>query len=120
MKAIKILFLVVLAIVASPVGIVYSFGESLFFIASDVLRSIWRAIYDFFRDVSIIVSVTASKFLNRLLMDSGVPFGNHSVSAVLGANQRERTLTGLGLWLTLLLDSIEKNHCRKASERAGI
>jgi len=53
-------------------------------------------------------------------MDSGVPFGNHSVSAVLGANQRERTLTGLGLWLTLLLDSIEENHCRKASERAGI
>ena len=47
MKAIKMLsFLVVLAIVAIPVGIVYSFGESLFFIASDVLRSIWRAIYE--------------------------------------------------------------------------
>jgi len=120
MKAIKILLLFVLAMVAIPVGIVYSVGESLYFITSDILRSIWRAIYDLFRDVSIIVSVTASKFLNRLLMDSGVPFGNNSVSAVLGANQRERTLTGLGLWLTLLLDSIEDNHCRKASERAGI
>ncbi len=76
MKAIKILFLVVLAFVAIPVGIVYSFGESLYFIASDILRSVWRAIYDLFRDVSIIVSVTASKFLNRLLMDSGVPFGH--------------------------------------------
>jgi hypothetical protein len=120
MKAIKILLLLVLAIVAIPVGIVYSFGESLFFITSDILRSIWRAIYDFFRDVSIIVSVTASKFLNPVLMDSGVPFGNHSVSAVLGANQRERTLTNLGKWLTGILDSIESNHCRKASERAGI
>ena len=120
MKILKILLLLVLAIVAIPVGIVYSFGESLYFIASDILRSIWRAIYDFFRDVSIIVSVTASKFLNRLLMDSGVPFGNHSVSAVLGANQREKTLTRLGTWLTSLLDSVEDDHCRKASERAGI
>ena len=76
MKAIKILLLFVLAIVAIPVGIVYSVGESLYFITSDILRSIWRAIYDLFRDVSIIVSVTASKFLNRLLMDSGVPFGH--------------------------------------------
>ena len=120
MKAMKILLLLVLAIVAIPVGIVYSFGESLFFITSDILRSVWRAIYDFFRDVSIIVSVTASKFLNQLLMDSGVPFGNHSVSAVLGANQRELTLTNLGKWLQTILDSIEPNHCRKASERAGI
>jgi hypothetical protein len=120
MKAIKILLLLVLAIVAIPVGIVYSVGESLFFIASDIIRSVWRAIYDLFRDVSIIVSVTASKFLNRLLMDSGVPFGNHSVSAVLGANQREKTLSKVGLWLVELLDSIEPNHCKKASERAGI
>ena len=116
MKILKILLLLVLAIVAIPVGVVYSFGESLFFITSDILRSIWRAIYDFFRDVSIIVSVTASKFLNRLLMDSGVPFGNHSVSAVLGANQRECTLTNLGKWLTGILDRIERNHCRKESE----
>ena len=120
MKILKVLLLFVLAMVAIPVGIVYSFGESLYFITSDILRSIWRAIYDLFRDVSTIVSVTASKFLNRLLMDKGVPFGNHSVSAVLGANQREKTLTRLGAWLTSLLDSVEDDHCRKASERAGI
>ncbi len=120
MKILKILLLLVLAFVAIPVGIVYSFGQSLFFITSDILKSIWRVIYELFRDVSIIVSVTASKFLNRLLMDSGVPFGHHSVSAVLGANQRESTLTNLGEWLRDILDSIEPNHCRKASERAGI
>jgi hypothetical protein len=38
----------------------------------------------------------------------------------LGANQREKTLTRLGAWLTSLLDSVEDDHCRKASERAGI
>jgi len=120
MKAIKVFSLFVLAVFTIPLGIVYSLLESLAFTASDMFRSIWGAIYELFRSFSIIVSVTASKFLNRLLMDSGIPFGNHSVSAVLGANQRKRTLTGLGLWLTLLLDSIEENHCRKASERAGI
>ena len=120
-KTFKVLFLVALAIVAIPSGMLYSLLETLWDVLVSAFRAIWGAVYAFFRNVSKVVSVCSSKLLRRLLIDpSGIPFGTHSVSAVLGANQREKTLTGIGLWLSDLLDSIESNHCKKASERAGI
>ena len=109
-KIYKVLFLIALAAVAIPMGIVYS-----------VLETLWSVIYAFFRGVSKIVSICASKLLNKLLIESsGFKFGTYSVSAVLGVNQRKNKLKPLGVWLSNLLDSIEPNHCRKASERAGI
>jgi hypothetical protein len=109
-KIYKVLFLFVLAVLAIPVGVVYS-----------VLENAWGSVYAFFRGVSKVVSICASKLLNRLLIEpSGFKFGTYSVSAVLGVNQRKNKLKPLGVWLSNLLDSIEPNHCRKASERAGI
>jgi predicted Co/Zn/Cd cation transporter (cation efflux family) len=109
-KIYKAFFLIVLAAVAIPVGIVYS-----------VIETTWGSVYAFFRGVSKIVSICASKLLNKLLIESsGFKFGTYSVSAVLGVNQRKNKLKPLGVWLSNLLDSIEPNHCRKASERAGI
>lgn len=120
-KAIKILFLVAVAVVAIPIGFVYAVLESIYHILKTTIRAVWEAIYALFRGLSKVVSVIASKFLSRLLIKrGGVSFGTHSVSAVLGANQREKTLSNLGVWLTNLLDSIDRNHCKKASERAGI
>jgi hypothetical protein len=120
-KTIKILFLIVLAVVAIPVGFLYAVLESVYHVLKAALRNIWEAIYALFRGLSKVVSVIAAKFLSGLLIkSSGVHFGTHSVSAVLGANQREKTLANLGVWLANLLDSIDKNHCKKASERAGI
>jgi hypothetical protein len=119
MNWLKVIFLVGSAVVAIPVGILYAVVESFVFVSS--FRSLWGVVYNFFRDLSKIVSITASKLLRAtLISQGGVPFGTHSVSAVLGANQRERTLSSLGVWLSELLDSIDKNHCKKASERAGI
>lgn len=120
-KAIKILFLVAVAVIAIPIGFVYAVMDSIYHILCTALRAIWGTVYAFFRGLSKIVSVIASKFLSKLLIKpSGVYFGTHSVSAVLGANQREKTLSNLGVWLANLLDSIDRNHCKKASERAGI
>jgi hypothetical protein len=120
-KAIKILFLVAVAVVAIPIGFVYAVLESIYHVLKSALRNVWEAVYAFFRGLSKVVSVIAAKFLSGLLIkSSGVYFGTHSVSAVLGANQREKTLSSLGVWLANLLDSIDENHCKKASERAGI
>ena len=119
-KIFKVLFLLVLAAIAIPVGIVFTILDSLWFTAQNLARTIWSLIYGFFRSVSKVVSVCSGSFLTAALTKRGVPFGTHSVSAVLGANQREKTLSKLGTWLTNYLDSIEPNHCKKASEKAGI
>ena len=119
-KIFKVLILLVLAGVAIPVGIVFTVLDSLWFTAQNILRMIWSLIYGLFRSVSKVVSVCSGSFLTRLLTKRGVPFGTYSVSAVLGANQREKTLSKVGTWLAELLDSIEANHCKKASEKAGI
>lgn len=119
-KIFKVLLLLVLAAVAIPVGIVFTVLDSLWFTAQNLVRTIWSLIYGFFRSVSKVVSVCSGSFLTATLTKRGVPFGTHSVSAVLGANQREKTLSKLGTWLAEVLDSIEPNHCKKASEKAGI
>ena len=119
-KIFKALSLFVLAAVAIPVGIVFTVLDSILFTAQNLLRTIWSLIYGLFRSVSKVVSVCSGSFLTKALTKRGVPFGTHSVSAVLGANQREKTLSNLGTWLANYLDSIEPNHCKKASEKAGI
>lgn len=98
------------AVITIPIGLLYAIFELM-----------WGGIYSFFTGVSKMVSVTAGQSLNRLLINpDGFPFGTHSVSAVLGANQRDGTLSSLGVWLSNLLDSIDKDHCKKAAERADI
>ena len=119
-KIFKVLSLFLLASVAIPVGIAFTVLDALLFTAKNLLRTIWSLIYGFFFCVSKVVSVCSGSFLTAALTKRGVPFGTHSVSAVLGANQREKTLSKLGTWLTNYLDSIEPNHCKKASEKAGI
>ena len=120
-NSLKVLFLICLAFVAVPVGVLYAVIESFAYVLRSSFKSLFEVVYDFFRDLSKIVSITASKFLCVTLIErGGVPFGTHSVSAVLGANQREKALSVLGVWLSELLDSIDKNHCKIASERAGI
>ena len=119
-KIFKVLSLFLLASVAIPVGIAFTVLDALLFTAKNLVRTIWSLIYGFFFCVSKVVSVCSGSFLTAALTKRGVPFGTHSVSAVLGANQREKTLSKLGTWLTNYLDSIEPNHCKKASEKAGI
>jgi len=65
------------------------------------------------------------KFANRefrtllnkiLIVESGYKFGsiNETISSVLGKNQGRKKLTKTGNILVLILDSIDKNHCKKS------
>ena len=56
--------------------------------------------------------------LNKYLIhkDSANRFGDarETISSVLGKNQRGQTLTKLGKRLCKILDTLDKNHCKKS------
>ena len=51
-----------------------------------------------------------------LILKSGYKFGNvnETISSVLGKNERDNTLTELGLKICNILNSIDPNHCFKS------
>ena len=60
-----------------------------------------------------------SKLFNDILITrDGYLFGDdrETISSVLGKNQITHTLTVFGKLLCKVLDSIDKNHCRKSIE----
>lgn len=70
-------------------------------------------------------AVNLDKFGNRefrsifnatLRKPNGYEFGNfdETISSVLGKNQRDDTLTRTGKVLAWILDTIDKDHCRKS------
>ena len=73
--------------------------------------------------LSIATSIDASgnvvcKDLFNLILKqkNGYEFGNRkeTISSVLGKNQRDNTLTGLGKSVAFVLDKIDPNHCLKS------
>lgn len=46
----------------------------------------------------------------------GYAFGNpkETISSVLGKNQRDKTLSFVGVWVSYILDKIGKDHCKKS------
>lgn len=73
--------------------------------------------------LSIATSVDASGnvvckdlFSLILIQKGGYEFGKRkeTISSVLGKNQRDGTLTGLGIWVANTLDKIDPNHCLKS------
>lgn len=54
-------------------------------------------------------------FNDILIHKEGVKFGSHfTISSVLGENERDNTLTGLGRFIANTLNFIEKDHCKNA------
>lgn len=56
-------------------------------------------------------------FLNvTMKIKGGYEFGNvnETVSSALGKNQRDQTLSWFGKIICLILDTIDKNHCKKS------
>lgn len=76
----------------------------------------------FFTGWSRVLSMMSALFLRHtLIKEKGYHFGmGHTVSAVLGRNQKEGTLTKVGEFLVSSLDKIERNHCLKAAYKAGL
>ena len=62
-------------------------------------------------------NVVCKDLFNLLLIKKeSYQFGNRkeTISSVLGKNQRDNKLTGLGKLIALILDTIDKNHCAKS------
>jgi 8-oxo-dGTP diphosphatase len=62
-------------------------------------------------------NVVCKDLFNLILIQKGsYEFGNRkeTISSVLGKNQRDGTLTGIGKGVTFILDKIDPNHCVKS------
>lgn len=119
-KAAKVLILFCLACLAMPVGLLYGTLLALAYIAQTP-RTWKREVYEAARSISKVLSILAAELLNRAcITKQGRKFGTHSVSAVLGANDKDGTLKPLGQLLVTTLDSIEPRHCAIAAMRAGL
>lgn len=55
-------------------------------------------------------------FLNVSMQKNGYQFGNvnETISSALGKNQRDKTLTNFGKTICFILDTLDKNHCKKS------
>lgn len=108
----------VLASILFPLGLVITFVINLY-------KRRWK--YSFRRldaqFLSIAISIDASGnvvckdlFNLALKKKGGYAFGKRkeTISSVLGKNQRDGTLTGLGKALAFVLDKIDPNHCLKS------
>tara|TARA_R110000868_G_scaffold120421_4_gene319557 strand:- start:3708 stop:4028 length:321 start_codon:yes stop_codon:yes gene_type:complete len=80
---------------------------------------VWDKNYFFSSALSI------DKFANRelrtlwnktLRTENGYEFGklDETISSALGKNQRDNTLTKAGILLCLILDKLDKNHCKNS------
>ncbi|MNR13264.1 hypothetical protein D3C85_1296590 [compost metagenome] len=118
MGAILAFISIIMAVMLFPLGLVITFFINLY-------KRRWR--FSFKRldqqFLSIATSVDASgnvvcKDLFNLLLikKGGYEFGNRkeTISSVLGKNQRDGTLTGLGRLIAFVLDKIYSNHCLKS------
>jgi hypothetical protein len=66
-------------------------------------------------------NVVCMDLFNLLLKQkTGYSFGNRreTISSVLGKNQRDGTLTKLGVFVAYVLDKIDKNHCFKSIDES--
>lgn len=109
---------IVMAIILFPIGLLFTFATNLY-------KRQWK--YSFKRLdnqlLSIATAIDASGnvvckdlFNLCLTQKEGYEFGNRkeTVSSALGKNQRDGTLTGLGKFVALTLDKIDKDHCLKS------
>ena len=123
-----VLFLIasVLSIVLLPLGIIWTVGEILVRIFSSsekksaFSKSIWfltATLHSLALWLDQIGNAVCRDMFNRLLIEEdGYKFGKvqETISSVLGKNERDWTLSLGGLLLVILLDVIDKDHCRNS------
>lgn len=72
------------------------------------------------RDIDVFANHNFRTLWNAtLIIKEGYEFGTkgETVSYTLGINQRDHTLTRTGMFLVLILDLFDRNHCLKAIEK---
>jgi hypothetical protein len=119
MKFLLFLIAIVLFIILTPLGLLFSLITRLF---------VWRfkgwrkKLGEYFYICALSIDQTGNVFCADLLdaalihKDAEFKFGNpdQTISAVLGYNQYHKTLTGAGKLLVKILDTFDEAHCESA------
>ena len=115
-----------LSVVLLPLGIIWTVGEILVRIFSSsqkksaFAKSIWfltTTLHSLALWLDQIGNAVCRDMFNRLLIDEdGYKFWKvqETISSVLGKNERDWTLSLGGLLLVIILDTIDKDHCRNS------
>ena len=116
----------ILSVILLPLGIIWTVGEILVRIFSSeqkksaFAKSIWfltATLHSLALGLDQIGNAVCRDMFNRLLIEEdGYKFGKvqETISSVLGKNERDWTLSLGGLLLVILLDVIDKDHCRES------
>lgn len=116
----------VLSVVLLPLGIIWTVGEIFVRIftseqkKSALAKSIWfltATLHSLALWLDQIGNAVCRDLFNRLLIEEdGYKFGKvqETISSVLGKNERDWTLSLGGLLLVIVLDSIDKDHCKNS------
>lgn len=116
----------ILSVVLLPLGIIWTVGEILVRIFSSsekksaFAKSIWfltATLHSLALWLDQIGNAVCRDMFNRLLIEKdGYKFGKvqETISSVLGKNERDWTLSLGGLLLVIILDAIDKDHCRNS------
>ena len=116
----------ILSVVLLPLGIIWTVGEILVRIFSSsekksaFAKSLWfltATLHSLALWLDQIGNAVCRDMFNRLLIEQdGYKFGKvqETISSVLGKNERDWTLSLGGLLLVIVLDSIDKDHCRNS------
>ena len=115
-----------LSVVLLPLGIIWTVGEIIVRIFSSsqkksaFTKSIWfltATLHSLALWLDQIGNAVCRDMFNRLLIEQdGYKFGKvqETISSVLGKNERDWTLSLGGLLLVIILDAIDKDHCRNS------
>ena len=108
---IGLILLVVAVVLIIPITII-----NMFFV--------WKkygSIDGYFRQTALNIDIWANRefraFWNGAMRkENGYEFGRigETISSALGKNQRDKTLTTTGKILVFILDTLDKNHCKKS------
>ena len=116
----------ILSVILLPLGILWTVGEILVRIFSSsqkksaFAKSIWfltATLHSLALWLDQIGNAVCRDMFNRLLIEEdGYKFGKvqETISSVLGKNERDWTLSLGGLLLVIVLDSIDKDHCKNS------
>jgi 8-oxo-dGTP diphosphatase len=104
---------IAISVIILPIGFAYQIISSLF-------RAINEYLFKVAKSIDQLGNVVCRDLFNDILIKkSGYRFGNEDVtiSHVLGKNEETKTLSILGKSLAWILNTIDKDHNKKAIER---
>ena len=116
----------ILSVILLPLGIIWTVGEIIVRIFSSsqkksaFTKSIWfltATLHSLALWLDQIGNAVCRDMFNRLLIEEDwYKFGKvqETISSVLGKNERDWTLSLGGLLLVIVLDSIDKDHCKNS------